>query len=227
MATVQRGGKRLAPSSRRRKRRRRRGRLSMPLALVLALCLMTGGVALSRRSTPPAEMPEWVTPALLPENPYSRPGDALERVNGIVIHYVGNPGTSAQNNRDYFASLAQTGQTYASSHFIVGLDGEILQCVPLGEIAYCSNDRNADTLSIECCHPDESGQFSPESYQALVKLAGYLVRTYQLKEDDIIRHYDVSGKLCPLYYVEHQESWEQLKGDIWAAAREDTAQKQG
>ena len=35
--------------------------------------------------------------------------------------------------------------------------------------------------------------------------------------DAVIRHYDVKGKLCPLYYVEHPEAWEQFKAALTAA----------
>ena len=33
----------------------------------------------------------------------------------------------------------------------------------------------------------------------------------------MIRHYDVTGKLCPLYYVENPEAWEAFLEDIGAA----------
>ncbi|MCC8181860.1 MAG: peptidoglycan recognition protein family protein [Clostridiales bacterium] len=163
----------------------------------------------------PPETPDWVTVDLLTVNEYSRPGIALERVNGIVIHYVGNPGTTAQANRNYFESLAETGETHASSHFVIGLEGEIIQCVPLDEIAYCSNDRNSDTISIECCHPGEDGAFTQETYDSLVKLVTFLADYYELDRDQVIRHYDVTGKLCPLYYVEHEDAWEQFKDDVF------------
>ena len=75
------------------------------------------------------EIPAWVEQDLLPLNQWSRPGRPLYEVNAVVVHYVGNPGTTAQNNRDYFANLSLTHDTYASSHFVVGLEGEILQCL--------------------------------------------------------------------------------------------------
>jgi len=99
----------------------------------------------------------WIEQMPLTINPYSRPGYLLEEVNGIVIHYIGNPATTALQNRNYFESLATSHETYASSNFIVGLVGEIIQCIPVDEIAYASNQRNKDTLSIEICHPDETG----------------------------------------------------------------------
>lgn len=49
--------------------------------------------------------PEWIDQQFLTVNPYSRPGTKLAAVNSIVVHYIGNPGTTAQQNRDYFESL--------------------------------------------------------------------------------------------------------------------------
>jgi len=151
---------------------------------------------------------------LLPVNPHSRPGTALERVNGIVVHYTGNPGTTAQQNHSYFKGLAESGQTQASSHFIVGLSGEIIMCVPLDEVAYASNDRNWDTISIECCIDNDAGKFNESTYKALVKLTAWLVGQYNLEIDDVIRHFDVTGKNCPKYFVEHESAWEDFKTDV-------------
>ena len=160
------------------------------------------------------QLPDYVTQHLLPLNKYSRPGTALDAVNGIVIHYVGNPGTTAEQNRSYFGNLAQSGETYASSHFIIGMDGTVICAVPLDEVAYCSNSRNSDTISIECCHPDESGKFTSETYDALVTLVSWLSQLYDLEREDIIRHYDVTGKVCPKYFVEHPGEWEAFRDSI-------------
>lgn len=151
---------------------------------------------------------------LLPINKYSRSGKALETVKGIVVHYTANPGTTAKQNRDYFAGLAETGETSASSHFVVGLSGEIVQCIPCNEIAYASNNRNKDTISIECCIEDETGKFNDDTYQSLVKLVTWLMGRYELNVDDVIRHYDVTGKNCPKYFVENPKAWEQFKTDL-------------
>lgn len=151
---------------------------------------------------------------LLDVNEYSRPGTALPEVRGIVIHYIGNPGTSAQANRDYFQGLKDAHITKASSHFIVGLEGEIIQCVPTNEISYASNERNKDTLSIECCHPDETGKFNEDTYQSMVSLTGWLCARFELTSEDVIRHHDVTGKICPKYFVEHEDAWEQFKADV-------------
>lgn len=160
-------------------------------------------------TTPPP-----ITEELLTVNEFSRPQIALTNVNGVVIHYTSNPGTSAEQNRSYFESLKDSGYTYASAHYVIGLDGEIIRCIPDNEIAYASNERNADTLAIECCHADETGQFSKATYDSLVWLVAYLMGEYDLEIDQVIRHYDVSQKPCPKYYVDHPDSWEELKDDI-------------
>lgn len=211
----------MSHSYRRRKRRRRAapGPVVLVLGLVL-LCLTTAVIwVLFRDRGPDAEdvpVPDYVEQDYLTVNPYSRPGEPLEKINGVVIHYVGNPGTTAHANRNYFASLSSGEEgTYASSHFVVGLDGEVIQCVPLTEVAYASNTRNEDTVSIEVCHPDETGEFSPVTYARTVELTAWLCREFRLDpSQDVIRHYDVTGKECPRYYVEHPEAWDDFRADV-------------
>lgn len=184
------------------------------LGALLALFLFRPGATVT--VPVPETLPDWITEDLLPVNEWSRPGRAMRAVNGIVVHYVGNPGSTARQNRSYFAKLALTHETYASSNFIIGLDGEVLLCVPIGEVAFCSNDRNDDTLSIEVCHPDDTGEFTPESYEALVKLVRWLAEFYGLDEEDILRHYDIRGKECPRYFVQNPEAWEEFKVMVFA-----------
>lgn len=154
---------------------------------------------------------------LLDVNPYSRPGIQSDGINGIVIHYTANPGSTAQENRDYFNGLQYSQETEASSNFIVGLDGEIIQCVPTWEVAYASNERNNDTVSIEVCHPSEDGYFTDETYRSLVQLTAWLCVKFGLTEKDVIRHYDVTGKICPKYFVEHENAWTEFRENVAAA----------
>lgn len=156
---------------------------------------------------------------LLDVNEYSRPGTESDPITGIVIHYTANPGSTAQENRDYFNSLQDGHGDYISSHFVVGLEGEIVQCVPTWEIAYASNERNHDTISIECCHTDETGKFNKETYVSMVKLTAFLCNKYNLTAEAVIRHYDVTGKNCPKYFVEDEEAWKLFKADVAAALK--------
>lgn len=216
------------PAHRSRRSRRRQWNRRRGLALVLAAVLVVTGVVvfLLRGSGLPGEnvrTPDYVQKDYLTVNPWSRPGEPLEKINGVVIHYVGNPGTTAQANRNYFESLSSGEEgVYASSHFIVGLEGEVVQCIPLTEIAYASNSRNDDTVAIEVCHPDETGQFSQVTYDRVVELTAWLCKTFHLDPAaDVIRHYDVSGKLCPLYYVENPEAWDRFLTDVAAKMADD------
>ena len=201
-------------------RKRRRLHPNFLLGCVALVLIVFNAALLLRRGgdSLPADgviLPADVETEYLPMNPYSRPGTPLEEIRGVVIHYVGNPDTSAMANRSYFASLALTGETYASSHFIVGLEGEVVACVPLTEVAYASNTRNEDTVSIEVCHPDETGEFNPETYGQLTELTAWLCSTFELDPaEDVIRHYDVTGKICPKFYVENPAAWEALKADV-------------
>lgn len=155
-------------------------------------------------------IPDWIDQQIIKVDGDSRRGVYLESVRNIVIHYVGNPGSTAQQNRDYYANPSSE----VSSHFVIGLKGEIIQCIPLHEKSSASNHRNKDTISIEVCHPDESGKFTDETYDSLVKLTVWLCEVCGLDSSDIIRHYDITGKQCPLYFVTHENAWERFKKDV-------------
>ena len=154
---------------------------------------------------------------LLTINPYSRPGTKIGKIKNIVIHWVGNAGSTAIANRNYFESLKDK-KIYASSHYIIGLEGEIIQCVPESEIAYHSNHANSYSIGIENCHPDWEGKFNSKTYTSLVELCADLCKRYELDPSvALIRHYDVTKKDCPHYYVKNTQDWINLKNDIKAA----------
>lgn len=210
-----------------RNRRRRKRKLSLKdgriraglaiLAVLTVILAVRSCASGSRRNLDvDASEPE-IDVQLLDVNAYSRPGINTGTITGIVIHYTANPGSTAQENRDYFNSLQYTQETEASSNFVIGLDGEIIQCVPTWEIAYASNERNMDTVSIECCHPDDSGAFTDETYRSLVQLTAWLCEKFDLTQDDVIRHYDVTGKICPKYFVDHEDEWTEFKANVGKA----------
>ena len=169
------------------------------------------------------EVPDYVEQDFIRKNIFSRPDVGRQKVDKIVIHYVANPGSTAKNNRDYFDSLAdqdpQKSGSSASSHFVVGLEGEVIQCIPVSEIAYANAPLNNTTVAIEVCHPDDSGKFNDATYKSVVDLTAFLCRQLKLTPKDVIRHYDVNGKLCPKYYVENEDAWEQFLKDVKAAMK--------
>ncbi len=149
----------------------------------------------------------------------NRPCEKREKTTAIAVHYIGNPGTTADANRNYF----QNNNNDVSSNFIIGLDGEILCCIPDEEVAWCTCQANSWSVSVECCHPDSTGKFNDRTYQSLVELCAYLCRKYGLDENDIIRHYDVTGKVCPKSFVPESKggtddnsnsAWKKFKADV-------------
>ncbi len=197
-----------SPLTNLRHEQRRKHRIAfflVALVLVTLCCLL-----LFRKQPKEIAVPDWIQQELIALDGAARRGTKLNKVTAIAVHYVGNPNTTAMQNRNYFN---QEGVT-VSSHFIVGLEGEVVQCVPLDEISSATNHRNRDTISIEVCHPDTSGRFSEKTYASLVRLVTWLCREFELDQTDLLRHYDVTGKLCPLYYVKNPEAWEQFCDEI-------------
>lgn len=192
--------------------------LILPAALFLTLLpqlnIFLGSLRVERLSL--VEVPEWVDVQIIEVDGLSRRGEKLEDIQNIVIHYVGNPGSTAQQNHDWYCNP----ESEVSSHFLIGLEGEVIQCIPLNEFSSASNHRNRDTISIEVCHPDESGKFSDASYASLVRLTAWLLNVSNLEPEDVIRHYDVTGKECPRYFVRNEDSWHVFLEDVTRAVEE-------
>ncbi|MCX8075375.1 MAG: amidase [Clostridia bacterium] len=158
-----------------------------------------------------------ITDNLLSINPMTRPGKKLESVKKIIVHYVGNPTSTAVANRNYFERLSTQTERYASSHYIIGLEGEIIRCVPEDEVAWhaANLSMNYNSIGIENCHPDKSGKFNDKTLNSLYEMLTDICMRYNLNPtDDIIRHYDVSKKLCPKYYVENESEWLDIKKNV-------------
>lgn len=206
-----------------------RNRKKMPPMLAMLGLMLVGSLFLTLLpktglffGTSPVErlgltkLPAWVDVRVIEVDGVSRRGEKLEDIRNIVIHYVGNPGTTARQNRDWYCNP----ESSVSSHFLVGLEGEIIQCIPLDEVSSASNHRNKDTISIEICHPDESGKFTDESYDSLVTLTAWLLEVSGMEPDSVIRHYDITGKECPRYFVRNEDSWQQFLEDVARAVKE-------
>ena len=189
------------------------------LILILFIYLLKTVISLlffqdNKISTVTLENGAEVKQLLLTPNPNSRPQMELKKVQGIVIHYVGNSGTTAEANRNYFEGLKDSKETYASSHFIIGLEGEVVQCIPLTEVSYASNKRNLDSISIEFCHEKIDGIPNDKTYESLVEVTVALCKAFELNSADVIRHYDVTQKACPKYYVEDVSAWNSFLEEV-------------
>lgn len=136
------------------------------------------------------------------------------RIRYIVIHYVGALG-GAKANCQYYASQ----YVGASAHYFVGFEGEIWQSVEdedtawhCGASSYVHKEcRNSNSIGIEMCvrkkntgslgATDKDWYFEEATVQNTIALTKYLMKKYNVPADHVIRHYDVTGKICPNPYV--------------------------
>jgi uncharacterized protein YgiM (DUF1202 family) len=163
-------------------------------------------------------------------NPYSRPGLALPTVNKIIMHYTANKGGTAKNHRNYFNNLRDR---YASAHIFVD-DTEALCIVPLNEVAYQANDvqryvngspyrgvpallsnANFKAVGVEMCL-DKKGNITAATFNRSVDVAVELCKKFKLSANDIVRHYDVTGKNCPAPWVKNPSEFTRFKNTVAA-----------
>ena len=150
---------------------------------------------------------------------------AKSAIRWIVIHYTGGIG-SALANVKYYCNTALPSGHKASAHFFVGHASEsamTYQSIDPLRVAYHAPGRNSDGIGIEvCCHNDTGDRtaasldwyFDPETVDALVKLVRYLMQTYGVSVDNVIRHYDVTGKICPAMWVHDEAGWLAFKARL-------------
>lgn len=164
---------------------------------------------------------------LLTKNKYSRVGKPLNKVWGIVVHYVGVNNQKPEDTVAYFESL-KTGKLgiYASAHYVIGTDGNGIQCIPDDEVAYhCGSKEykpgiveklsqypNYTTIGIEMCHTSKG--FTKETVDTATKLIAQLMNEYNLTINDVYRHYDITGKNCPRFFVENKTEWDEFRKKV-------------
>lgn len=152
---------------------------------------------------------------------HNRPYTKRTKTTAIAIHWVGNAGSTAIANRNYFQSTDRE----VSSNYIIGLQGEVICCIPDNEVSWCTNQANSYTVSIENCHPDNTGKFNNATYQSLVELTAKLCQKYGLQpqKGGVIRHFDVTKKVCPKWFVpsknggsdtDNATHWKQFLADV-------------
>lgn len=141
-------------------------------------------------------------------------------VQYLVIHYTAAPGDTAENNGKYFARE----KTGASAHYFVD-ETTVVSSVPedciawhCGASTYRHPDcRNGNSIGIEICTKGAGGTywFAPQAVELAQQLTRELMKTYQLSADQVLRHYDVTGKICPAPFVgAGQAAWEAFQGGL-------------
>ena len=139
----------------------------------------------------------------------------LSRIKYIVVHYTGNNGDSALANTNYFKVYRG-----ASAHYFVD-ENNIYQSIENKNIAwhcgansykhpYC---RNSNSIGVELCSYITGGKyaFKPKTVDNAVWLVKELMAKYNVPITNVLRHYDVTGKICPEPYVRDSEAWNDFK----------------
>ncbi len=157
---------------------------------------------------------------------YNHNAGSVSRIKYIVIHYTGALG-DAKANCNYFAG----GNRNASAHYFVGYDGAIWQSVEDKNVAWhCgaksykhAECRNANSIGIEMCvrkkstasmgATDKDWYFEDATVEAAAELTRYLMDKYNVPASHVVRHYDVTGKICPNPYVYNTtaHTWDEFK----------------
>ena len=135
-------------------------------------------------------------------------------IDRIVVHYTGTT-ASARNNATYFSR--NEGQGASAHYFVDDISPEIYQSVAEGDTAWHAGnwDMNCRAIGIEVVSAGED--YSGTEITKLAWLVQKLMAKYGIGSSGVIRHYDVTGKLCPAPYVAASK-WAALKARITGGA---------
>lgn len=144
---------------------------------------------------------------LLRVNPKTRPGTKLSAVKGVIIHWTANEGNGS--DADAHFRYFNKGSVYASAHYFVD-GGKILRIIPENEVAYHVGAKyyktskygsypNGTTIGVEIC-VNANGNFA-EAYKRAIWLVADIMKRHKLSMNQLDRHYDITGKACPLFFT--------------------------
>lgn len=155
----------------------------------------------------------------------TREADAIEY---LVYHYTGNDGDSDANNAAYYAREV----IKASAHYFVDDDsitrsvpdlciawaiggGKYKSCAETGGGKLYGKARNYNSISIEMCDTRRDGTYNvtEATLQNAIDLGRMLMKRYNIPIERVIRHFDVTGKPCPAYFVDDAR-WEAFRARL-------------
>ena len=159
-----------------------------------------------------------------PSNYY--PGRGGNSIKYIVMHYTANDGDTDEGNAHYFQGAGRR----ASAHYFVDEDS-VTQSVRDNDAAWhCGGAlesshhplrgicMNRNSLGVEMCSDIVGGKYTitPQTVDRAVELVKYLMAKYGIDVDHVVRHYDVTGKLCPEPWVRDESLWRKFKARLTA-----------
>lgn len=147
---------------------------------------------------------------------------------GVVIHYVG----CNQPNAYVFAKSWKTKTKYGATHYVIDWNnGNIYRTIRENEIAFHVGSERGYTdltkslignhnpndyfIGIECAIPSiENSKPSEIQWKCLVELVADILKRHNLTIDNLYLHFDITGKICHKWFVEHKEDWQLFKQDV-------------
>lgn len=167
---------------------------------------------------------------------HNRPKKKLIKLKGLVIHWTANTskGANALANRNFFNTIT----TSASAHLIID-DKQVIKCLPYDEIGYhvgsskytalgtsmkggTAYSPNYFTVGIEMC-VNSDGDWN-KTYQNTVEFSAKFLIDNKLTVDNLYRHYDITGKLCPKMMIDEAE-WKKFRNAVQLKINEMTKPK--
>lgn len=150
---------------------------------------------------------------------------AVSKIKYIVIHFTANDGDSDESNSNFFKN--NTPKT--SAHYFVD-DDSITQSVPDNFTAWsvggskfndCNKTgggtlykvvTNTNSISIEMCDTIKNGKndVSEKTLENTIAFCKVLMKKYNISINNVVRHFDVTGKHCPVYFM-NNTAWANFK----------------
>lgn len=150
----------------------------------------------------------------------------------LVYHYTANDGDTDEANAKYFHNNV----VKASAHRFVD-DDSVTISVPDNYVAYSVGGglqgskghrfykkcTNTNSISIEMCDTIRNGKYevSSKTRANAIALGKELVKKYGIKKENVIRHFDVTGKNCPAYFVKDEEAWKKFRDEIFETKKKE------
>lgn len=150
----------------------------------------------------------------------------------LVYHYTANDGDTDEANAKYFHNNI----VKASAHRFVD-DDSVTISVPDNYVAYhCGGGlqgreghkfykicTNTNSIGIEMCDTIRNGkhEVSVKTRANAIALGKEIVKKYGIKKENVIRHYDVTGKNCPAYFVKDEEAWKKFRDEIFETKKKE------
>ena len=123
----------------------------------------------------------YIKDMLLSKSIMTRTGEKVENIKKIYVYNVDKQDTSALSNLEYIENLSKQSTTFYSVHYIIGIEGEIIRCIPDFEMAWHSKNlkENKEGLSIVCCYRKDD-KLEYKTLESLDKLISKLCNIYNL-----------------------------------------------